>query len=75
MKETSTLQTRVRVLEKLFKAGVGTKKELQELSMETILQIPGISVPDMVIITQLQKSVRDKKLYSYLGGNENEQSV
>lgn len=66
--ETNSLEHKVAVLEKLFETGCKTEKELQALSMEKILQIKGITVPDMTVIMELQKHTKKNELYSYLGG-------
>lgn len=70
----SPLQQKVKVLMKLYESGCTAEKELQALSMETILQIPDITVADMQIILELQKQTKANKLFSYLGGDEHEQS-
>lgn len=73
MKENFTLQQKVKVLNKLFDAKCRTEKDLQALSMESILQIQGITIQDMTIIMELQKQTKNNKLFSYLGGGDNEQ--
>lgn len=40
--------------------------------MENILQIKGITIPEMSIILALQKSTKSGKLYSYLCGGDDE---
>lgn len=66
-------QQKTRVLNKLFSSGVKTEKDLQKLTLENILEIKNISIPEMAIITELQKQVKTGTLYSYLaGGGENE---
>ena len=69
----SPLQQKIKVLEKLFISGCTSEKKLQALNMEMILQIPGITVPDMRIILELQKHDKANKLFSYLGGGENDE--
>ena len=69
----SPLQQKIKVLEKLFISGCTSEKKLQALGMETILQISGITVPDMRIILELQKQDKANKLFSYLGGGENDE--
>lgn len=70
-----TFQQKTRVLNKLYEHGCKTEKELQALSLENILAIKGITIPEMSIITELQKQTKAGKLYSYLaGGNTDEQS-
>ena len=73
MKDKFTLQQKVKVLNKLFDNGCKTEKELQALDMESILKIPNITIMDMTIITELQKQVKANKLFSFLGGGDNEQ--
>ena len=75
MSEKRTIfQQRMRVLNKLYNYGCKTEKDLQKLTLENILEINGITIPEMSAITELQKQVKAGTLYSYLGGGENEQS-
>lgn len=69
----TSFQQKTRVLNKLFSSGVKTEKDLQKLTLENILEIKNITIPEMAIITELQKQVKSGTLYSYLaGGGENE---
>ncbi len=69
----TNFQQKTRVLNKLFSSGVKTEKDLQKLTLENILEIKNITIPEMAIITELQKQVKSGTLYSYLaGGGENE---
>ena len=43
------------------------------LSLQSILKIPDISVSDMTVITELQEQIAKNRLFSYLGGAEDEQ--
>jgi len=61
-------QQKLKVMNKLFESGCGTEKELQEMSLEKILAIPGITVQDMGVIVELKKNVKDNHLFSYLAG-------
>lgn len=71
--KTLTYQKKTKVLNKLFSSGVKTEKDLQKLTLENILEIKNITIPEMAIITELQKQVKSGTLYSYLaGGGENE---
>ena len=40
--------------------------------MAAVIQIPGITIPDMSVIMELQKSAKAGKLFSYLGGGKDE---
>ena len=67
-----TMQQKIKVITKLTESGYDTKKKLQKLEMENILQIKGITIPEMSIILALQKSTKSGKLYSYLCGGDDE---
>ena len=73
MKDSFTLQQKVKVLNKLIDAKCGTEKGLQALDMESILKIPNITIQDMTVIMELQKATKSNKLFSYLGGGNDEQ--
>ena len=73
MKDSFTLQQKVKVLNKLFDAKCRTEKELQALDMESILKIPNITIQYMTVIMELQKATKANKLFSYLGGGNDEQ--
>ena len=73
MKDSFTLQQKVKVLNKLFDAKCRTEKELQALDMESVLKIPNITIQDMTVIMELQKATKSNKLFSYLGGGNDEQ--
>ena len=42
----STFQQKTKLMAKLFDSGCNTEKKLQQLDMESILKIPGITIPD-----------------------------
>lgn len=50
-----------------------TEKDLKALSLQSILKIPDISVSDMTVITELQEQIAKNRLFSYLGGADDEQ--
>ncbi len=72
MREKFTFQQKIKVLNKLFEAGHTTEKHLQQLDIEGILKIPSITIFDMNVILELQKQTKVNKLFSYLGGGEDE---
>ena len=72
MKDTFTLQQKTKLLSKLIDSGINTEKKLQQLDMERILKITGITIPEMNLIIELQKQTKANKLYSYLGGGADE---
>lgn len=48
-----TMQQKIKVITKLTESGYDTEKKLQKLEMENILQIKGITIPEMSIILAL----------------------
>ena len=72
MADKNALNQKIKVLTKLFDAGCTAEKQLQDLKMEDILNIPGITVPEMKEITEIQKQVKNRTLFSYLGGGGDE---
>lgn len=74
MKDKFTYQQKTKLLSKLFDAGCNTEKQLQQLDMESFLKIPGITIPDLSLIIELQKQTKANKLFSFLGGVSDEQS-
>lgn len=56
----STFQQKTKLMAKLFDSGCNTEKKLQQLDMESILKIPGITIPDMALIIELQKETKAK---------------
>ena len=58
----------IKVLQRLFDAGYGTEKEIVNMTMDEMLALPGVNVADLCIISELQKSIKAKKVISYLSG-------
>ena len=54
-------QKAVKVLQRLFDAGYGTKKEIVNMTMDEMLALPGVNVADLCIINELQKALRQTK--------------
>ena len=65
-------QQKAKTLKLLFDKGITDEKSLQALSTMQILQI-ATTYQEAFIISELQVNSKTNKLYSYLGGNTNEQ--
>jgi len=63
-------QKTIRVLNKIFETGFTTEKEIIAMTMDDILGIQGITIADMAVINDLQKSIRTNKVITLLGGGE-----
>lgn len=61
-------QKAVRVLNKVFEAGFTEEKAIAAMTMDDILFMQGITVADITLINELQKSVKGNKVISFLGG-------
>ena len=65
-------QKAVKVLNKIFEAGFTDEKAIAAMTMDDILSIQGITVADITIINDLQKSIKANRVISFLGGVTNE---
>lgn len=61
-------QKAVKVLNKVFEAGFTNEKAIAAMTMDDILAMQGITVADISIINDLQKSIKGNKVISFLGG-------
>lgn len=62
-------QKTIRVLNKIFEAGYTDEKEIAAMTMDDILSMQGITIADITIINDLQKSIKANKVISFLGGS------
>lgn len=62
-------QKAVKVLNKIFEAGFTDEKSIAAMTMDDILSMQGITVADITIINDLQKSIKANKVISFLGGD------
>jgi len=63
-------QKTIRVLNKMFEAGFTTEKEITAMTMDDILNMKGITIADMTVINDLQKSIKANKVITFLVGGE-----
>ena len=62
-------QKAVKVLNKVLEAGFTDEKTISAMTMDDILSIQGITVADIALINDLQKSIKANKVISFLGGD------
>ena len=62
-------QKAVKVLNKILEAGFTDEKAIAAMTMDDILAIQGITIADISIINELQKSIKANKVISFFGGN------
>lgn len=65
-------QKAVKVLNKVLEAGFTDEKAISTMTMDDILSMQGITVSDMALINDLQKSIKANKVISFLGGAADE---
>ena len=66
-------QKAVKVLNKVFEAGFTDEKAIASMTMDDILSMQGgITVADITLINDLQKSIKSNKVISFVGGGMNE---
>lgn len=63
-------QRAIKVLNKIFEAGFADEKDISAMTMDDILSIPGVTIADITIINDLQKSIKANKVISFLDGVE-----
>ena len=61
----------VRALNKDDGAGFTDEKAIAAMTMDDILTMQGLTVADIALINDLQKSVKANKVISFLGGGTN----
>lgn len=61
-------QKAIKVLNKVFEAGFTDEKAISAMTMDYILSMQGITVADIGLINDLQKSIKANKVISFLGG-------
>lgn len=65
-------QKAVKVLNKILDAGFTDEKAIAAMTMDDILSMQGITVADISLINDLQKSIKANKVISFLSGDANE---
>ncbi len=61
-------QKAVMVLNKIYEAGFTEEKAIASMTMDDILSMQGITVAEIGIINDLQKSIKANKVITFLGG-------
>ena len=65
-------QKAVKVLNKVLEAGFTDEKAISAMTMDDILSMQGITVGDITLINDLQKSIKANRVISFLGGAADE---
>lgn len=65
-------QKAVKVLNKVLEAGFTDEKAISTMTMDDILSMQSITVTDIALINDLQKSIKANRVISFLGGAADE---
>ena len=65
-------QKAVKVLNKVLEAGFTDEKTISAMTMDDVLSMQGITVADIALINDLQKSIKANRVISFLGGAADE---
>lgn len=63
-------QKAVKVINKIFEAGITEEKEISAMTLDEILEIQRITVAEIGMINDLQKAIKANKVITFLGGGE-----
>ena len=58
----------IKVLNKVLYAGFTDEKAIAAMTIDDILKMQGVTVTDIGIINELQKSIKANKVIAFLGG-------
>lgn len=61
-------QKAVKVINKIFEAGITEEKEISAMTLDEILEIQGITVAEIGMINDLQKAIKANKVITFLRG-------
>lgn len=67
-------KTKLKTLNKLIDNGINTEKKITALDLQKILAVPGITVPEIHIITELQNAIKGRKVITYLSDGTDEEA-
>ena len=60
----------VKVINKIFEAGITEEKDISAMTLDEILEIQGITIAEIGMINDLQKAIKANKVITFLGGGE-----
>lgn len=61
-------QKTIKVINKILGAGFTDEKAIAAMTMDDILSLQGVTVADIALINDLQKSIKANKVISFLDG-------
>lgn len=55
-----------KVLEKIFKAGFKTEKEILNIGLDDLIKLPDVNGNEIIILLDLKKAIKNKKVIAFL---------
>lgn len=68
--EKYNIMSIAKLLEKLFKSGFNTEREILSIQLEDLQKIPDMSGNDIKILIELKKAIRSRKIIAFFSGIE-----
>ncbi len=59
-----------KLLDKIFKVGFNTEKDILSIQLNDLTKIKDISSKEIIILIDLKQAIKDKKLIAFLHGKE-----
>ena len=64
-----------KVLEKIFKAGFITEKDILAIQLDDLVRLPDINGNEIMIMIELKKAIKNRKIIAFLSGSEERKEV
>ena len=64
----------LRAVTRLIEAGISDEKEIVNLGISRLLEIPNITIQELGAISELQKAVKAGKVISFLAGGHTDEA-
>ena len=74
-RKMTALEKKVQILEQLKSIGICSEKQLQNINLEQLLKIEGITIEDLRGILEVQRLVKTHALFSWLCSEEDENAT
>lgn len=59
-----------KVLNKLIDAGYRSEKQVLGMTTQEMIELPGISIPEVGMILEMQKAIKANRVLTYLAGED-----
>ena len=69
-KQLGEKQKRMKIIEKLISLGVTSEDQVKKLEPADLLKCDKLSFEDIMLVNELQFSVKSNKVYSFLAQND-----